>query len=396
MREEEVVEIPVVFKVNPTTGEKSEQKLVEAFNKEYRGRYSVEVDWVLKAEGEYRQSMKRMNVTDELPVILVEPCVVPSFYQMMIADGRLENLAPYIEADEEWKAMTEPVVWEGCTEEDGAMYLAPISTSIFSCAGIFWNQELFEQAGIEAFPETWEAFWECCDRLAECGITPLALHTDGTAWAPMLLATAELADSEEGAEFLEDVLPESYQNESGRRMAETLRHLFDYASEEALYADFDVAFDDFFDGKAAMLPNGYWMIKQISGEWLNKVRFSPFPGNKLISSPESFCWAVTSGYREEIKAGAVEFLKYRAKYNQEEKEKLLKQNQGNISFVKQDYLDAFFGNPQIVPNYQVKWNSILQEETLGQYIPELVQGKITTEEFIRLEDESIEEYENER
>ena len=62
---------------------------------------------------------------------------------------------------------------------------------------MFWNEQLFRKAGIEAFPQTWEEFWDCCDKLQNSGITPLALHTEGTAWAPMLLATAELADSEE-------------------------------------------------------------------------------------------------------------------------------------------------------------------------------------------------------
>ena len=45
-----------------------------------------------------------------------------------------------------------------------------------------------------------------------------------------------------------------------------------------------------------------------------------------------------------------------------------------------------------MPNYQVKWNSILQEETLGEILPQLAQGKISAEEFTRREDESIQEF----
>ena len=40
---------------------------------------------------------------------------------MMIGDGRLEDLAPYLEADEEWRNMVEPAVMEACMEEDGAV-----------------------------------------------------------------------------------------------------------------------------------------------------------------------------------------------------------------------------------------------------------------------------------
>ena len=52
-----------------------------------------------------------------------------------------------------------------------------------------------------------------------------------------------------------------------------------------------------------MIPNGYWMMDQIPEEWQDKVRFSAFPENKMVSSPETFGWAIVSGYSEEIKEG---------------------------------------------------------------------------------------------
>ena len=162
-----------------------------------------------------------------------------------------------------------------------------------------------------------------------------------------------------------------------------------------MHNDFDVSFDNFFSGKAAMIPNGYWMIEQIPDDWKDKIRFSAFPGNKMVSSPETFGWAVVDSYSDEVKEGAVEFLKFRTKYNLEEKEKLLRTGGGNVQAL-QDYIDAYSGEPQIVPNYQTKWNSIFQEETLGEYLPELVTGKITTEEFLEAADESIREYQMER
>ena len=395
-KSEEVVKIPVVFTVNPSTGKKNNKELAEAFNREYYGKYQLEVEWVMETEEEYRQNLKRQNVTDTLPAVITDLRLLPSFYQMMIKDGRLENLTPYLEADEEWRDMVEPVVMEGCMESESEIYLAPISTAAFSCSGMFWNEELFTEAGIEKFPETWEEFWACCERLKSCGITPLSLHTEGTAWAPMLIATAELADSEEGEEFMKQLYPESYQNASGVHLAETLEKLFSYTTEDAMHTDFDVAFNNFFSGKTAMIPNGYWMIEQIPEGWEDKVRFSPFPGNKLISSPETFGWAVVSSYSEEAKEGAVEFLKFRTRYNKEEKEQLIESGNASDRQVVNDYIHAFTGNPQIVPNYQVKWNSILQEETLGESIPSLISGKITPLEFTQMADESVRRFQQEQ
>ena len=92
-----------------------------------------------------------------------------------------------------------------------------------------------------------------------------------------------------------------------------------------------------------------------------KVCFSTFPENKLIGSPETFGWAVVSTYSEKVKKGAVEFLKFRTKLNKEQKEELLNSSTRQEGTLLDDYLKAYTGNPQIVPNYLVKWNSLLQE-----------------------------------
>lgn len=394
--EKQEVTIPMILTVDSSTGIKNEEKLVEAFNEAYEGVWQVEVDWIMETEEEYRQNLKRQNVTDTLPAVITDLRMLPSFYHMMIQDERIEDLSAWINEDEEWKAMIEPAVLEACSEEDGSIYLAPLSTAAFSCSGVFWNEELFAAAGISSFPQTWEEFWECCETLEAHGITPLALHTEGTAWAPMLFATAELAQSEEGATFMKELYPDSYQNACGIQLAETLKRLFEYTTEDALYTDFDVSYENFFSGKAAMIPNGYWMMDQIPEEWTGKVRFSPFPGNKLISSPETFGWAVVSGYSEEVKEGAVEFLKFRTKLNLEEKEELFSSSAEELIPAEQDYIKAYQENPQIVPNYQVKWNSILQEEVLGEALPLLAAGEISPEEFTELEDESIQRFEEEQ
>nr|WP_317379777.1 ABC transporter substrate-binding protein [uncultured Faecalimonas sp.] len=391
-KKQESVKIPMVLTVNPSTGKKNEEAVVKEFNEAYKGTLQIDVEWIMETEEDYRQNLKRQNVTDELPAVVTDLRMLPSFYRMMIQNERLEEISSYIKKDEEWNSMIEPFVLEACSEPDGKMYLAPLSTAAFSCSGVFWNEELFAQAGITSFPETWEEFWRCCETLKAHGITPLALHTEGTAWAPMLFATAEVAETETGLDFMKELYPDSYQNAEGIRMAQTLKCLFSYTTEDALYADFDTAYSNFFSGKAAMVPNGYWMIDQIPEEYEKKVRFSAFPGNKLISSPETFGWAIVSDYSEEVKEGALEFLKFRTKKNQEEKEALFSEDRSKLLPAEKDYLDAYEKDPQIVPNYQVKWNSILQEETLGEELPKLVQGKISAEEFTEKEDDSIRQF----
>lgn len=389
---EEEVSIPIVLIVDSSTGIRNEENVIQEFNRIYEGKWQADVEWIMETEEEYRRNLKRQNVTDTLPAVITDVRMLPAFYYMMIQDRRIEELSDYIYTDEEWESMIEPSVLESCSEEDGSIYLGPISTAAFSCSGMFWNEELFARAGIESFPETWEEFWTCCEQLESCGITPLALHTEGTAWAPMLIATAEAASAEEGAEFMEEFYPETYQNDSGLRIAQTLQRLFSYTTEDALYADFDVSYENFFSGRAAMIPNGYWMMDQIPEEWQDKVRFSAFPENKMISSPETFGWAIVSGYSEEVKEGAAALLKLRTRLNMEQREELFTRDPGEMIPAERDYIAAYKNGPQLVPNYQVKWNSILQEETLGEILPDLAQGKMTPEEFTEKEDESIQKF----
>lgn len=388
----EEVTIPMILIVDSSTGIKNEEELITEFNRIYDGKWQADVQWIMETEEEYRQNLKRQNVTDTLPAVITDLRMLPAFYYMMIQDGRIEELTEYINEDEEWKAMIEPAVLESCSEEDGSIYLGPISTAAFSCSGMFWNEELFAQAGIEKFPETWEEFWECCEQLSACGITPLALHTEGTAWAPMLIATAEAASTEEGAAFMNEFYPDTYQNESGLRIAQTLQKLFQYTTDDALYMDFDVSYDNFFSGQAAMIPNGYWMMDQIPEEWQDKVRFSPFPENKMVSSPETFGWAIVSGYSDEVKEGAAALLKLRTQLNMEQREELFSKDPEEMIPAERDYIAAYKNGPHLVPNYQVKWNSILQEETLGEILPDLALGKMTPEEFTAKEDESIAQF----
>ena len=390
------VSIPVILIVDSSTGIRNEEELINTFNETYEGTWQADVEWIMETEEEYRQNLKRQNVTDTLPAVITDLRMLPAFYDMMIQDERIEDLTPLIYGDEEWKAMIEPSVLESCSEEDGKIYLGPISTAAFSCSGIFWNEELFAQAGIRRFPETWEEFWDCCEKLKSHGITPLALHTEGTAWAPMLLATAEAASTAEGEEFMKQLYPETYQNETGVRIAETLKRLFSYTTEDALYSDFDVSYENFFSGKAAMIPNGYWMMDQIPEGWQEKTRFAPFPENRLISSPETFGWAIVSSYSHEVKEGAAALFKLRTRLDMEKREALFAREGEALIPAERDYIQAYKNNPKLVPNYQVKWNSVLQEETLGEALPKLIQGDISPEEFTQMEDESIREFEEER
>ncbi len=126
---------------------------------------------------------------------------------------------------------------------------------------------------------------------------------------------------------------------------------------------------------------------------MDKERFASFPENTLISSSDSYGWAIVSTDSQEELEAALAFLKFRTAYNLEEKEVLFSAEADTKALA--DYLAAYEAMEQLVPNYQTKWNSIFQEETLGETLPLLVSGELSTEEFLEAADASIKAFEAE-
>ena len=106
------ISIPIILTVDSSTGIRNEEKLINTFNRLYDGKWQADVEWIMETEEEYRQNLKRQNVTDTLPAVITDLRMLPSFYQMMIQDDRIEELLKYIEEDEEWQEMKETYVQE--------------------------------------------------------------------------------------------------------------------------------------------------------------------------------------------------------------------------------------------------------------------------------------------
>lgn len=263
-KQEEPVKIPVVFRVDPATNISTNLEFVEEFNAMYEGEYVVEVEWLTESTVGYRERLKQWNVLDEMPAIITDAGFDYDFYRLLVKEQRLVDLRPYMEHSPDWKATFRREILEECQEEDGAIYLSPLGSSIQSYAGIIYNKELLAQAGYEEFPETWEEFFTCLAKLEEQGITPLSLHGSGTYWVPMLFATSYIYGTEEGAKFLKEDFPKSYENQSMSELLEMLTFIFGYTFEDAVEVEFDKAAERFQNGEAAIL--------QMATGWLKRCR----------------------------------------------------------------------------------------------------------------------------
>lgn len=377
-KEEEVV-IPAMFCVDPGTDQEQYQELVESFNEAYQGKYRVEVEWVTATEQAYREKIKVLNALDKLPAVITDAAFNAELYENMVSNHRFVDLRPYMEQSEEWSSLLKDVTIQDIIEENGAVYLAPLDAGIYSSAGIFYNKELFEQAGITEFPDTWEEFFQTLEELQEQG-TPLALHSGGTYWGTMLITTAYMASEPAGKDYLLKTLPDSYQNEEMNQMLMCMEELYQYTWEDALEIDFAEAAERFYNGEAAMIANGYWMLEEMPEEVKERTGFAAFPGNCMMVSREMSGWAAISGYDEEVEQGAAAFLEYRylnSKTVREEEESLL----------EIEYKKVYKEITSTVPNYQLKWKDSIQNDFFSQMIPKLLEGTMSRQEFMEQMDQ---------
>ena len=365
--EENIVAVPILLRIDPETGEEEYTDLIEGFNKEYAGKYRIDVQWIKDTEQGYRERLKILNVYDRLPIIITDAAFSPDFHELMVSNERYLNLYPYLEGREEWQELVEKSL-------DGKIYMVPLNMGLYSSAGLYYNKELFRKAGIEKFPQTWEEFFECLDRLQDAGITPLALHGGGEYWSPMLISTAYMCSTEGGQTFLEEYFPESYDNQYVMDMLLCMDTIYNYTFDDALDINFNQAQNRFMNGEAAILANGYWMMGDIGVDNQKEIGFAPFPGNMLMIDEQMSSWAVISSYSEEEIEGAIELLTYRQKISEVDKER--------AGQLENEYISVFQQIQEQFVNYQFRWEEQLLNDFFNTAFPEFIQGNCDYAEFI--------------
>ena len=372
--EEDITVIPILLRVDPETGEEEYTDLINGFNEAYAGMYRIDAQWLKDTEQGYRERLKILNVYDRLPIIITDAAFSPDFQEFMISNERYLNLYPYLKGREEWQELLE----KSFNEE---LYMVPLNRGLYSSAGLYYNRELFQKAGIGTFPQTWEEFFLCLDQLQDAGITPLALHGGGEYWASMLISTAYMCSTASGKAFLEEYFPESYANENVMAMLSCMETIYDYTFEDALEINFNQAQNRFMRGEAAILANGYWMLQDIGEEEQEKFGFAPFPENRMMIDEQMSSWAVISSYSEEEVRGAVEFLTYREKYSDIDDEK--------TSPLEKEYIAVFEQTEESFANYQFRWEERLLDDFFNTAFPELLRGECDRAELIRRMDEEL-------
>ncbi len=211
------------------------------------------------------QYEKTLLVTDQFPDVMVmqNPAdFVPSGALLAFDEGDLDYLV-------------DPRV--GMI--DGKQYVANYKKQII---GVFYNVDMFAANGI-AVPETWQALMDACEKLLAAGIQPFSIGLkDG--WpqgqlANMLAGTELLAkDVHWGAKRNADAV--KFNNPDLARAMEKYQTICTrYSGPNIAGITYTQMLEQFFTGKAAMLPIGSWVNAEVAKDGQDfEVGWFPIPG----------------------------------------------------------------------------------------------------------------------
>lgn len=371
---------------------------MDCFEQKYEGMLTLDVEFV-PGPAEYVEKLEvDYGAGTQLPPI-VSMKLDPSLAQLWLDNDELVDLMPYFDADPAWQAISiEESV--DLNTIDGELVAAPDNYQ--TAIGLFYNTDLFAEAGLDGMPEDWDGFFGALQALKDAGVTPLSLHTEDTGWSTMLLFEALLARTQEGRDFLYESFPTDFDRPFIVDAVRDMARLFEFAAPDAIGGSYPVAANNFLNEQTAIMPNGPWMIgnfhdPELAAEGFGeRVDVALYPGGVTVDDTgrQLGNWAITTGHSQAITDGAAEFIRWMSSEEVVRQRVIrLGSTAPNLELSADDLaaLDPLAAKlirlvqeneAPILPNYQGQWNTTIQNETLVQELPQLALGNITAEEFV--------------
>ena len=273
---------------------------------------------------------------------------------------------------------------------DGKIYGIPFTRQVI---GYFYNKDLFAQAGIEKPAETWDEFFEQCDKLLAAGITPLSMDTADSGWVTSLWLGAMIASNDAGEEFMNTIQPKDYNTPEFIDAATKIQQMFQkYTTSDAVGGAYENAASNFYMEETAMIANGPWMISDfydtslVEEGFADKIGTAMFPGGVMYNSGK-IGFNIASKDEEKLQA-ALTFVDFLT--SEESQVKMLEMtgetpamegvSSDNVKPLVNEVINNGDNATRCINDFQSLWYANVVDEISVQY-PLLAQGEITPEQF---------------
>ncbi len=274
--------------------------VIDRFNAEYEGVYHVTP--ITTNLEEYDAKLNALIAAGDCPDVYI--CNPGPNMKVYVESGAAADLTDILNAESEWYGTFTEGIFERLTY-DGKIYAVPTN---FAAALTFYNTKIFEEVGVEV-PTTYDELLDVCQKIQDAGYTPISCSA-GTAWCLSMIA-GYLCDRAGGPDNLANAnagtgnmwLDPSF-IDAGNKLVELSKYFQPTAAGDSN----DVATAAFYNGEAAMLVQGSWVIGQINGanpEFEEKCGVFAFPGidggadpNRMIVKTDNLLMSSTTKNQE--------------------------------------------------------------------------------------------------
>ena len=223
------------------------QKGADEFNKR-----QDKINFVVEMQsGDYSQYLGAKVASNDLPdMFFLNPYAQ---VQQFAATDRIVDLS-----EEGFATKIYDSVKDACSY-DGKIYAYPMAVEML---GVYYNQELFEKAGITEVPKTFSQMKEVCEKLQASGITPFAA-TYKDAWTLnhlfSCLQGAAVGDYESWVADM-NAGKGSFRNDNSSLEFEFMDMMKENSGGNYMDADSTSGFNAFASGEAAMIVTGEFSL----------------------------------------------------------------------------------------------------------------------------------------
>ena len=281
---------------------KGYKEVIDRFNNDYAGVYHVNV--ITTNLEEYDTKLNALIAANDTPDIFI--CNPGPNLTQYVEAGVAADLTDILTNQEkEWYDSFSGGIFERITY-DGKIMAVPTN---FAAACVFYNTEIFEEAGVEV-PTTYDELLAACEKIQAAGYTPISCSA-GTAWCLSMVA-GYLCDRVGGPDNLAKI--ESHEMEwtdpTFIEAGEKLKELSQYFQPTAAGDSNDQAPAALYNGEAAMLIQGSWAIAQINGnnpDFEQKCGVFQFPAveggadpNRMIVKTDNLVMSSTTEHPEAV------------------------------------------------------------------------------------------------
>ena len=381
------------FRVNNEGIDKVFLNTLETFRQDHP---NVTIDEEAVAHDPYRQKMTTLGASGALPDIFMAN-------GSMIIDYAGNNFVmPWddlIKQDTEWSEG----FLDGAFDDfvvGGVTYGVPIKMA--SVHTIYYNEEIFKEAGISEFPQTWDELLAAVDQLKQAGYIPIAMGNKSNVPVGSTLFST-LADRVTGTEWFNG-LETGESKFTDPEFVEALNKMKDLVDAGAFNEDINSIDESqgealYYNKQAAMMISGSWFVSRIvenaPQDVADHTKFGllpPIPGGegeaRAVAGGGGWSYAINANLTGVKKETAIEivkalsndtFAKSQKEVNDLPARAVAEYDKTKLSNLANEYSD-FLEGVKYTPVYDIRLKPALVE-VLYRGVQELMIGVTTPDEI---------------